>query len=81
MSNMSVVWKYLQRYGKITNKKIEKLTGTTCPHDIIRKIRQKYGTDILDHEDIFKKKKIIRDGKQVTQSTQFRLYFLNKMEG
>lgn len=81
MSNMSLVWNHLQKFGEITNKKIEKLTGTTCPHDIIRKIRNKYGAGVLDYEDIYKKEKRMIKGKEVIQSRWFRRYFLNKMEG
>jgi hypothetical protein len=72
---------YLQKHGEITNKGIEQLTGTTCPHDIIRKIRNKYGAGIILHEDIWKKKKVKIDGKEVNHSCWFRRYFLNKMEG
>lgn len=87
MSNMSVVWEYLKKYGQVTNKKIEKLTGTTCPHDVIRQIRKKYGAGVIEHEDIYKKEKRIVDGKERIQSRWFRVYSLTldipeyKLEG
>ena len=81
MSYMSVVWDYLQKHGEITNKGIEHLTGTTCPHDVIRKIRQRYGAEVINFEDIRKVRKVRVDGKWLNQFVWFRRYFLNKMEG
>ena len=77
MSNMGKVWNYLKKHGEITNKKIEHLTGTTCPHDVIRKIRNKYGAGVITHEDVWKKEKLIIDGKEKIQSKWYRRYILS----
>ena len=76
MSYGDKVWKHLQKHGSITAKGIEDITGTTCPHDVIRQIRRKYGYDILTFEDKKKTKKVVEDGKQRTVTIQYREWFL-----
>lgn len=81
MSYGDKIWHYLQKYGSITAKGIEKLTGTTCPHGVIRQIRKKYGYDILDYTDYKKTRKVIENGKEIKQTIQYREWFLKKMAG
>lgn len=79
MSYGEKVWAHLQKHGSITSKGIEQLTGTVCPHSVIRDIRKKYGYDILTYEDKTKVKKIIENGKEVKQTIRYREWFLNKL--
>lgn len=79
MSYGDKVWGYLIKYGSITAKGIESLTGTTCPHSVIRQIRKKYGYDILTFEDKKKVKKVVENGKEVKQTICYREWFLAKL--
>lgn len=76
MSYGDKVWVHLQKHGSITAKGIEAITNTTCPHDVIRKIREKYGYDILDFKDIKKTIKTIENGKEVIKHKKYREWFL-----
>jgi hypothetical protein len=81
MSYGDRVWAHLQKYGSITAKGIENITGTTCPHGVIRDIRKKYGYDIITFVDRLKTKKVIENGKEIKITKRYREYFLNKCEG
>lgn len=81
MSYGDKVWAHLQKHGSITAKGIEDITGTTCPHGVIRDIRKKYGYDCLTYEDKKKKRKVVENGKIVTQSIWYREWFLKGFEG
>ena len=76
MSYGDKVWAHLQKHGSITAKGIESITGTTCPHGVIRDIRKKYGYDILTFEDRKKVRKTIENGKEIKQSICYREWFL-----
>jgi len=79
MSYGEKVWQHLQKHGSITAKGIEELTGTVCPHSVIRDIRKKYGYDILTFEDKKKVRKVIEDGKEKKQTIHYREWFLAKL--
>lgn len=81
MSYGDRVWAHLQKYGSITAKGIENITGTTCPHSVIRDIRKKYGADIITFVDHLKTKKVIENGKETKITKRYREYFLKKCEG
>lgn len=81
MSYGDKIWQYLQKYGSITAKGIEQVTGTTCPHSVIRDIRKKYGYDCLTFEDKVKVKTEVIDGKEVKRRMQYREWFIRKLEG
>lgn len=81
LSYTDICWQYLNKFGSITAKAITNLTGTTCPHDVIRKIRQRYGANILTFEDVKKVKKYVENGKERTEKKTYRIWFLQKMEG
>ncbi|MBO7735047.1 MAG: hypothetical protein J6S67_20965 [Methanobrevibacter sp.] len=81
MSYGDKVWAHLQKYGSITAKGVEDITGTTCPHGVIRDIRKKYGYDCITFEDRKKVKKFIEDGKEIARTIVYREWFLRKMEG
>lgn len=81
VSNMSIVWDFLQEHGKITHSGIIDLTGTNCPYDIIRKIRQRYGENSISWEDHQTSKKLYVGGKEIVRKSYYREYFLNKMAG
>ena len=80
MSYGKKVWAHLQKYGSITAKGVEDITGTTCPHGVIRDIRKKYGYDILTFEDKKKIRFVMEDGKKKKQTIQYREWFLRKLE-
>lgn len=79
MSYGDKVWKHLLRHGSITSKKIEKITGTVCPHDVIRKIRKKYGADTISDTWIFKTKTVFKNGKKYKVTERYKKYFLQLM--
>ena len=81
MSYGDKVWKHLQKHGSITAKGIEDLTGTVCPHSVIRDIRKKYGYDCLTYEDRKKIKKTFEDGREIKQTIIYREWFLKGFEG
>ena len=80
MSYGDKVWQHLQQYGSITAKGIEEITGTTCPHGVIRDIRNKYGYDRLTWEDRKKVRKVTENGKEIKQTILYREWFLKKIE-
>ena len=81
MSYWNTVWQHLLVHGSVTSKQIEDMTGTVCPHDVIRQIRRKYGFDIFDIKDTQKIEKTIVDGKELKQYKWHREWFLKKLEG
>ena len=41
MTNWKQVLPHLERFGEITCFDIQEITNTTCPHDVIRDLRNK----------------------------------------
>lgn len=68
------VLKYLKEKGEITHFEIVKLTNTTCPHDIIRKLKQK--VNLLDEWVTIRKKVVLPSGKEIPVSKKFKKYYL-----
>lgn len=79
-SYTDICWAYLQEKGFITAWAISNLTKTTCPHDVIRKIRKRYGYNILAFKDIKKVKTYTENGKEKRETKTFRIWFLNKKD-
>lgn len=75
-SYTDICWQYLKKYGFITAWAIHNLTKTTCPHSIIRNIRQKYGYDILTFKDIKKTKTYQENGKDRRETKTYRIWYL-----
>jgi len=80
MSYGDRVWAHLQKYGSVTSKGIEDITGTVCPHSVIRDIRKKYGYDCLTFEKRKSVKKIVEDGKVIKKPFYYYEWFLKKLE-
>lgn len=81
MSYWNTVWQHLLVHGSVTSKEIEDMTGTVCPHDVIRQIRRKFGYDILEVCDTHKTVKAIDNGKEISRHNWHRKWFLKKLEG
>lgn len=74
------VWEKLNKDGKITSIEIIDMTSTTCPHDIIRQLRKRYGYGRISDIWEQKTKKIIgENGKIQKITTRLKRYFLNKL--
>ena len=74
------VWNKLQKDGEITSLEIIDMTSTTCPHDIIRQLRNRYGYASISDEWKQKTKKIKGlDGKIQTITRRYKRYFLEKL--
>lgn len=58
----------------LTNIEIQQLVCTTCPHGIIRCLRQDYGYDSIESVEHFKKKKEIIDGKECVKHIRWVEY-------
>ena len=69
-------WEYLNKRGYITAWVIHTLTGTTCPHDVIRSIRRKHGYDKLTFKDVKKSRTYIEAGKERKETKTFKIWYL-----
>lgn len=78
MSYADTCWNYLQKHGFITAWAIHTLTGTTCPHDVIRQLRNKHGVNIFTFKDVKKTNTYIENGKERKETKIFRVWYLNK---
>lgn len=76
MSYADICWNYLKEKGFITAWAIHTLTGTTCPHDVIRKIRHRYGDNALTFKDVKKTKTYVEDGKEKRETKIYRIWYL-----
>lgn len=54
---------------------------TTCPHSLIREIREEFGADFIKDIDVKFFRTYCKDGKMHKMSDVYKRYFLNKMEG
>lgn len=77
MNYTDICWNYLQKKGFITAWAIHTLTGTTCPHSVIRQIKRKHG-DILSFKDIRKQKIYTENGKEKRETKTYRIWYLEK---
>lgn len=54
---------------------------TTCPHSLIREIRDEFGADFIKDMDVKFYRTFYKDGKAHKVSDVYKRYFLNKLEG
>lgn len=54
---------------------------TTCPHSLIREIRDEFGADFIQDKDVKFFRAFYKNGKMHKVSDVYKRYFLNKMEG
>lgn len=78
MSYADKCWGYLQEYGFITAWAIHTLTGTTCPHDVIRQLRKRHGENIFTHKDVTKTNTYMENGKEKRETKTYRIWYLNR---
>ena len=74
MNKLEQVEKYLRKYGEITSLEIMQMFYSTCPHSIIRDLREKYGVDAITDEWQSKTNIIERDGKKIKQTIKWKKY-------
>ena len=77
MSYADICWEYIQKYGFITAWAIHTLTGTTCPHDVIRQLRKRHGDNIFTFKDMKKTKTIMIGGVEKKETKTYRIWYLN----
>lgn len=77
MSYAEICWEHLKKYGFITAWVIHSLTGTTCPHDVIRQLRRKHGDNIFTIKDIKKTNIYLIGGKETRETKIHRVWYLN----
>ena len=54
---------------------------TTCPHSLIREIRDFFGFDFVQDKDVKFFRKFYKNGKEYKSSEVYKQYFLKKFEG
>ena len=54
---------------------------TTCPHSLVREIRNEFGADFIKDADITFYRQFYKDGKVHRITDTYKRYFLNKMGG
>lgn len=74
MNKQAEVEKYLRKYGEITSLEISQMFYSTCPHSIIRDLREKYGYDAITDEWQSKTNIIEQDGKKLKQTIKWKKY-------
>lgn len=79
-SYADICWEYLKQYGFITAWTIHVLTKTTCPHSVIRSIKEKYGKDILSFKDVKKTRNYTIEGKNFKETKTHRIWYLQGAE-
>lgn len=52
---------------------------TTCPHSLIREIRDEFGFDFIKDVDVKFYRKFFKNGKEHKASDVYKRYFLDKM--
>ena len=80
MSYADICWDFLNKHGYITAWIIHVKTQTTCPHDVIRQIRKKYGDNILSYKDVKKTNTYMENGVEKKETKTHRIWYLNKEE-
>ena len=76
MTYAEICWEYIKKHGFITAWAIHTLTRTTCPHDVIRQLRKKYGEDIFTFKDIKKTNTYMENGKEKKETKTYRIWYL-----
>jgi hypothetical protein len=74
MNKLAEVEKYLRKYGEITSLEIMQMFYSTCPHAIIRDLREKFGADSITDEWQNKTNIIEREGKKIKQTIKWKKY-------
>lgn len=74
MNKQEQVEKYLRKYGEITSLEIMQMFYSTCPHSIIRDLREKYGYNSITDEWQSKTNVIDRNGKKIKQTIKWKKY-------
>lgn len=77
MTKVRRVEEYLINYGTITTLEIQQLVWCTCPHGIIRDIREKHGYNSVTDEWITKTRDIIENGKKRKETIRYKKYIWN----
>lgn len=54
---------------------------TTCPHSLIREIRDEFGADFIEDMDVKFYRAFYKNGKVHKVSDTYKRYFLKKLEG
>lgn len=74
------VWEYLNKYGSITALEMFEEFCICHPPARIRDLRKQYGYDVIKDEWLIKKKKEIDEkGNEMTVTTRYKRYFLDKL--
>jgi hypothetical protein len=74
MNKRKQVEKYLMAYGTITSLEIQQMYFTTCPHGIIRDLREKHGYNAIDDIWIKKTEEVVEDGKKRKETSRHKKY-------
>lgn len=77
MTKVERVEKYLTTYGAITSLEIQQMVYSTCPHGIIRDIREKHGYNSVTDEWITKTRDIVENGKRRKETIRYKKYIWN----
>ena len=82
MTQEQRVWEKLNKDGSITAIEVMNVARTTCPHGVIRNLRERYGYNtITDAWESKTKKEYTGGGKEQKVTIRYKRYFLNKLEG
>ena len=74
------VWEYLNKYGSITALEMFEEFSICHPPARIRDLRKQYGYDVIKDEWLIKKKKEIDEkGNEMTVTTRYKRYLLDKL--
>ena len=80
MNKQEIVWDCLKKNKEITTLEIQQLVWTTCPHSIIRDLREKHTDYIIFDEWITKKRqKELKEGKFYWEVIRYKKYKLQEV--
>ena len=79
-SYVETCWDFLKEHGYITAWIIHVKTKTTCPHSVIRSIKEKYGKDILSFKDVKKTTTYTENGREFRETKTHRIWYLQGAE-
>ena len=54
---------------------------TTCPHSLIREIRDEFGADFVKDKEVKFFRTFYKNGKEHKSSETYKQYFVKKLEG
>lgn len=75
MNKHAEVEKYLRKYGEITSLEIMQMFYSTCPHGIIRDLREKHGyNSISDEWHKRTQEQELPDGTKLKKTTRWKKY-------